>query len=211
MISAWVVTSSAVDGSSAISSSGSRARAAASATRWHMPPDSWNGMRSATSGVGDADLGEAAAHLRRARGRSRELRPVAQHLLDVRARTHQRVHHRERVLQQHRHPAAAQLRSSRSGKRQQVGAVEADRRRSPRRRAAAAARSPWRSATCPSRIRRRWRSSRRARDRGRCRSVMARRRRPARQIDRAAHLQQRRLAGVIASAARTASRRSGSC
>ena len=42
-ISACVVTSSAVDGSSARSSCGSRASAAARATRWRIPPDSWNG------------------------------------------------------------------------------------------------------------------------------------------------------------------------
>ena len=39
-ISAWVVTSSAVVGSSAISSLGRQAMAMASSTRWRMPPDS---------------------------------------------------------------------------------------------------------------------------------------------------------------------------
>ena len=63
MISACVVTSSAVEGSSAISSSGSRASAAASATRWHMPPESWNGMRSRDVRIGDADLGQPARDL----------------------------------------------------------------------------------------------------------------------------------------------------
>ena len=42
-ISFWVVTSSAVDGSSAISSVGSLASAAAIPTRWRIPPESWNG------------------------------------------------------------------------------------------------------------------------------------------------------------------------
>ncbi len=37
---AWIVTSSAVVGSSAMSSSGSQARAIAIITRWAMPPDS---------------------------------------------------------------------------------------------------------------------------------------------------------------------------
>ena len=38
-ICAWIVTSRAVVGSSAISSSGSQARAIAIITRWAMPPD----------------------------------------------------------------------------------------------------------------------------------------------------------------------------
>ncbi len=49
-ISAWVVTSRAVEGSSAIRSSGSPASAAARATRCRIPPDSWNGYRSAAAG-----------------------------------------------------------------------------------------------------------------------------------------------------------------
>ena len=42
-ICAWIVTSSAVVGSSAISSSGFVDRAIAIITRWRMPPDSWCG------------------------------------------------------------------------------------------------------------------------------------------------------------------------
>ena len=54
-ISAWTVTSSAVVGSSAISSSGPQAMAAAIITRWRMPPDSSCGYwRSRRAGVGDA-------------------------------------------------------------------------------------------------------------------------------------------------------------
>ena len=88
-ISACVVTSSAVEGSSAISSSGSRASAAASATRWRMPPESWNGIAVERRRVGDADLGEAACRLGAARAaREAELGPLAQHLLDVRAAAH---------------------------------------------------------------------------------------------------------------------------
>ncbi|MNN57860.1 hypothetical protein D3C81_1728700 [compost metagenome] len=43
MICAWMVTSRAVVGSSAISSLGSPAIAMAIATRWLMPPESWCG------------------------------------------------------------------------------------------------------------------------------------------------------------------------
>ena len=170
MISAWVVTSSAVDGSSAISSSGSRASAAASATRWHMPPESWNGMRCGTSSpVMPTSASRRATSAERA-APARKLRPVGKHLLDVRARAHQRVHHRERVLQQHRDPPAAHALHLALGERHQVEAVEADRAGRRRHSAAAAGRSPSPSAICRSRIRRRWRSPRRARGRGRCRS-----------------------------------------
>ena len=43
MIWAWVVTSSAVVASSAISSFGWQASAIAIITRWRMPPESWCG------------------------------------------------------------------------------------------------------------------------------------------------------------------------
>ena len=43
MITAWVVTSSPVVGSSAIRTEGVQASAMAIITRWHMPPESSNG------------------------------------------------------------------------------------------------------------------------------------------------------------------------
>ena len=84
----------------------------------------------------------------------------------MRPAAHQRVHHRERILQQHRDPPAAHalhlaLGRAPSGRGRQSGS-----RPVARRPAAGAARSPSRSATCRSRIRRRWRSlSPRARSR----------------------------------------------
>jgi hypothetical protein len=42
-ICAWIVTSSAVVGSSAISSDGLQDKAMAIITRWRMPPESWCG------------------------------------------------------------------------------------------------------------------------------------------------------------------------
>ena len=42
----WIVTSSAVVGSSAISSFGSQASAIAIITRWRMPPENWCGYSS---------------------------------------------------------------------------------------------------------------------------------------------------------------------
>lgn len=53
-ICAWMVTSSAVVGSSAISSVGSQAMASAIITRWRMPPESWCGYscrRWAAAGI----------------------------------------------------------------------------------------------------------------------------------------------------------------
>jgi len=43
MICAWMVTSRAVVGSSAMSSSGLQDRAMAIMTRWRMPPENWCG------------------------------------------------------------------------------------------------------------------------------------------------------------------------
>ena len=58
-ICAWIVTSSAVVGSSAISSFGLQAIAMAIITRWFMPPESWCGKdESRPSGDGNADLFE---------------------------------------------------------------------------------------------------------------------------------------------------------
>ena len=114
MISAWVVTSSAVEGSSAISSSGiARQRggerhALAHAARQlerHAVGD---------GGIGDADLGQPPRDLGLARRAARELRPAAQHLVDVLAAPHQRVQHRERVLQQHRDAVAADCAAARA-------------------------------------------------------------------------------------------------
>ena len=64
---AWIVTSSAVVGSSAISSCGSQASAIAIITRWRMPPESWCGYCvHALLGRRDADPRE---ELDRARAR----------------------------------------------------------------------------------------------------------------------------------------------
>ena len=55
----WIVTSSAVVGSSAISSFGSQASAIAIITRWRMPPENWCGYSSTRSaGLRHADQAE---------------------------------------------------------------------------------------------------------------------------------------------------------
>ena len=52
----WIVTSSAVVGSSAISNFGSQAIAMAIMTRWHWPPDIWCGIGfQALRRIGNAD------------------------------------------------------------------------------------------------------------------------------------------------------------
>ena len=67
-ICSWIVTSSAVVGSSAMSSLGSQASAIAIITRWRMPPESWCGYSSTRSrGRGQADQVE---HLDRPLARS---------------------------------------------------------------------------------------------------------------------------------------------
>jgi hypothetical protein len=73
-ISAWTVTSSAVVGSSAISSSGPGAMAAAIITRWRMPPDSSCGYwfaRRAASGMRTRSSHVRAALAATARDRPR--------------------------------------------------------------------------------------------------------------------------------------------
>ena len=66
-ICAWIVTSSAVVGSSAISSVGSQAIASAIITRWRMPPESWCGYSCRRCARGrDLDQLEHAQRMRAA-------------------------------------------------------------------------------------------------------------------------------------------------
>jgi hypothetical protein len=67
---ALIVTSSAVVGSSAMSSLGWQASAAAISARWRRPPDSWCGYSSTPLRVRDADrLEQPMARARAARPR----------------------------------------------------------------------------------------------------------------------------------------------
>ena len=59
-ICAWIVTSSAVVGSSAISSVGLQASAIAIITRWRMPPESCADIRASTERARDAHVLEHA-------------------------------------------------------------------------------------------------------------------------------------------------------
>ena len=79
-ICAWMVTSSAVVGSSAISSSGSHISAMAIITRWRSPPESWCGYwPSRSPGAVMPTLLEQLDRARRAPPRVRPL-VAAMHL-----------------------------------------------------------------------------------------------------------------------------------
>ena len=107
-IPAWTVTSSAVVGSSAISTFGSQASAIAIITRWRMPPESWCGYssqpRARAPGCRPARAARSRARPRRAprrpwwrRSTSPIWRPTVKH----------RVERRHRLLEHVRDLAAA--------------------------------------------------------------------------------------------------------
>ena len=106
---AWIVTSSAVVGSSAMSRAGFVERAMAIMTRWRMPPDSWWGYSLARRfGIRDADQAEhldgllhrlAAGHLEVERDR----------LGDLVAAGVDRVERGHRLLEDHRDLVPADL------------------------------------------------------------------------------------------------------
>ena len=153
-ICAWMVTSSAVVGSSAISSLGRQESAMAIITRWRMPPESWWGYssrRRRASGMPtrrsiSIALSSASRRLRRScwRSVSRELPPHRQH----------RIEAGHRLLEDHGDVVAAHAPHG--------AAREASAGRCPgsgwRRRCGRAARGSgagwsWRSPTCRSRTR----------------------------------------------------------
>ena len=106
-ISAWMVTSSAVVGSSAISSRGSQASAMAIITRWRMPPDSscgyWPSRRSG-SGMRTWRRRSSARVARRLAAQA----PVdAQALGQLPADGEDRVQRRHRLLEDHADLVAA--------------------------------------------------------------------------------------------------------
>ena len=109
MICAWTVTSSAVVGSSAISTSGLWTSAIAIIARWRMPPENWCGIVARPQlRVRDADRAEqldgAAPRLR-----LRDVGVRLDGLGDLVADAVHRVQAGERVLEDHRDVAAADL------------------------------------------------------------------------------------------------------
>ena len=125
-ICAWIVTSSAVVGSSAISSFGLQASAMAIITRCRMPPDSWCGYsRTRRAGAGMPTrvsistafcLGVARVHALMQPHRLADLLADGQH----------RVQAGHRLLEDHRDRVAADVAHLRLGQRQQIAALEAD-------------------------------------------------------------------------------------
>ena len=108
-ISACTVTSSAVVGSSAISSFGSRASAWAIIARCRWPPDSSCGYAS-TRRSGSGISTSLSSSIARCPGRLRRHRPVAaQHLGDLEADRVDWVERRHRLLEDHRDLRAADL------------------------------------------------------------------------------------------------------
>ena len=126
-ICACTVTSSAVVGSSAISSLGSQASAMAIMTRWRMPPDSSCGYclrRWAGSGMPTRrSISIARASARRAA----EPLMQGQRLGDLAADREHRVERRHRLLEDHRDVVAADVAHFPFGQVEQIGALEADR------------------------------------------------------------------------------------
>ena len=105
---AWIVTSSAVVGSSAISSFGSQASAMAIITRWRMPPENWCGI------VVEAARGRGCRPAPAARWRAcgacvLELEVYLERLGELPIDGEHRVQRRHRVLEDHGDPVAADL------------------------------------------------------------------------------------------------------
>ena len=134
-IPAWIVTSSAVVGSSAIRIFGSQASAIAIITRWRMPPESWCGYSSTRrSGAGMPheveQLDRALARVA-PRPRPRCRRSTSPIWSPTRER---RVERRHRLLEDERDLAPADRRAAarsarRAGRRRRSRALPVDRRR----------------------------------------------------------------------------------
>ena len=104
-----MVTSSAVVGSSAISSFGLQASAIAIITRCRMPPDSWCGYSPiAPLGFGDVDEAQHVDRLGERRGAAEPLMQ-GQGLGDLPADRQHRVERGHRLLKDHRDLVAADL------------------------------------------------------------------------------------------------------
>ena len=126
-ICACRVTSSAVVGSSAISSVGSQASAIAIITRWRMPPESlcgYSSMRFSGEGMCTRrkQLDGAVA-----RGAARAAAVAQDRLDDLVADGEARIERGHRLLEDHGEPVAAQVAQRLVGRVQEIEAVEADR------------------------------------------------------------------------------------
>ena len=121
-ICAWIVTSSAVVGSSAIRSCGRQASAIAIITRWRMPPERLCGKsfaRDAAAGMRTRSSIRTAS----ASAAAPSFSPwIDQHFGDLGADRRERVEARHRLLEHHADLAAAHLAHLRLGQRQELAA-----------------------------------------------------------------------------------------
>ena len=106
-IPAWIVTSSAVVGSSAISTFGSHASAIAIITRWRMPPESWCGYSSSRRSGAGMRTSRSSSIVRARALAPRQPEVLAQHLADLSPDREHRVQRRHRLLEDERDLAAA--------------------------------------------------------------------------------------------------------
>ena len=111
-ICAWMVTSSAVVGSSAMISLGLQASAMAIITRWRMPPESWCGYcRSRRCGSAMPTISSSSTARFSAVGAVRAL-VLLQRLGDLPADGQHGIERGHRLLEHHADVAAAHLRAS---------------------------------------------------------------------------------------------------
>ena len=122
-ICACTVTSNAVVGSSAISSSGRLASAIAIITRWRCPPDNWCGISTQPRfGIANTDLVEQVDHAFPDFGAA--LPVQFDDLADLPLDCVQRVQRRHRLLEHHRDLGAANLAQSSLADSEHVFALE---------------------------------------------------------------------------------------
>ncbi len=151
---AWIVTSSAVVGSSAISRRGLLAMAIAIIARWRMPPDISCGKARARRSGSEMPTRPSNATARRHAAARRNGSMRTDRLGHLGAHPVHGVQAAQRVLEHHRHvrrraAAAARLRAAAARR----GPPRTPPRRPPAPSAAAAPSAPARSATCPNRFR----------------------------------------------------------
>ena len=111
-ICAWMVTSSAVVGSSAISSLGLQASPIAIITRWRMPPESWCGYWSSRLS-GSVMPTRVSSSMARARAAASSMLEMdGERLHDLQPDLQHRVERGHRLLEDHGDLAAADARAS---------------------------------------------------------------------------------------------------
>ena len=121
-----MVTSSAVVGSSAISSVGRQTSAIAIITRWRKPPESWCGYCCEPALGAPMPTARSIAMLARSRRSVAQPAMQAQYLGDLEADGERRVEARHRLLEDHADAIAAHGAHRAVGERRQIFAIEQD-------------------------------------------------------------------------------------